>query len=200
MEGFLGGWLGTLGMAFTLLFFALPAITAIVIVLLVINYNAKKKAWEHEERMQALELGRPLPMPVQPIRKQKPYYPFAVPLVLMGIGLAFTLGGAIDGETGVLVIGAALLFSGGGLLASRFFGVRNGKDEKEESGRDTFYSEPSVEPGMYRDDGPAAEPADVLAKDMEKDENDSAEKGMSRFAPKPVEGKEPDKNDNEEKK
>ncbi len=189
MEGFLGGWLGTLGMVFTLLFFALPAITAVAIVLLVINYNAKKKAWEHDERMKALELGRPLPMPIVPVRKPKPYYPFAWPLVLLGIGLAICIGGLVDGETGVIVIGLALLLSGGGLLASRFIGVRNGKDEPEKPVEDDYYTIPPVDQKLYRDDEPVEEA--VVENDVPTDD-------VSRFAPKAVPGEDSDETEKNE--
>ena len=90
-------------------FFALIAL----IVFWAIKYAEKRRKFEHEERILAIEKG--VEIPIAPPKEKNPY---TLPFVLIGIGLAIVIGCVFIGHED-WIWGLVALFIGGGMLAAR---------------------------------------------------------------------------------
>jgi hypothetical protein len=103
---------------------------AIIIVAIQRNYRIRQL--EHQERLAAIEKGVDIPMKHE---KPKPHYPFTWPFIFIGLGLALVLIFlfAPHANSDTLGWGLVILFIGGALFASRFYGVK--KDEMDDTER-----------------------------------------------------------------
>jgi Na+/glutamate symporter len=105
-----------------------------IIIIFAIQRNYKTRQLEHHERIAAIEKGVDIPMSAP--SRTKPHYPFTWPFIFIAFGLALILIYILvphsDGDT--LGFGLVIAFIGGGLFASRFYGVKKEEmDEKEQN-------------------------------------------------------------------
>ncbi|MCB2211026.1 hypothetical protein KQI52_02810 [bacterium] len=126
--------------------------TAVVLVFLLERFYRVRKL-DHEAKLAAIEKGYDVPM-----KKPRPQYPFAWPLVLLGFGLAliliFAISGGYDNEA--LGFGLVLFMIGAGLFASRFIGVRR-QSEEDTVRQSTMWKSPDPAPATPADNGESSQ-------------------------------------------
>jgi uncharacterized membrane protein HdeD (DUF308 family) len=99
------------------------AITAVIV-------NGKKKELEHREKLAAMEKGLPLPEPAQEIKKPSYSGRRAGGLVILGFGLALTIGLSVAETFEEGVWGLLFIFVGIGLLIAAFLDKREYEEER----------------------------------------------------------------------
>ena len=137
----------------------------LVIALFAIQRSYKNRQLEHELRMAALEKGYDIPAMPQDKHK-KPNYPFAWPFVFIGFGLALILIYIFNphADSEALSFGLIIFLIGGGLFASRFYGVRKEEmSETERAAKNTWTA-----PAKAVEAKPATQVASEFPKDEEK--------------------------------
>jgi len=95
----------------------------------IVQYFSKRKKYEHEERMLAIEKGADIPMTQMTPPKEKNLYIW--PFVFIGSGLALFIGLIAAGDEWYW--GLALLLIGGGMLAARLLVAKQKKAKEEEN-------------------------------------------------------------------
>jgi hypothetical protein len=96
----------------------------VLVVYFIVQYHGKRKKFEHEERMLAIEKGANIPI-TPPKEKNVYIWPF----IFMGGGLALFIGLLATGED--WYVGLVFLLIGAGMLAARIL-VANQKKAKNE--------------------------------------------------------------------
>ncbi len=102
-------------------------VTVALIVFWSVKSGDRRRKFEHEERMLAIEKGVEIPM--TPPKKRNSY---SVPFVLGGIGLAIVIGGIFIGIED-WIWGLVAMFIGGGMLAAHFLNEKIKKKKEDET-------------------------------------------------------------------
>jgi hypothetical protein len=103
--------------------------TVVLIVWFRIQATIKRNKMYHEERMLALEKGVSVPLQHTP-EKEKTRNPFAWPLALIGMGLAWAVVGLIK-EQESATWSLVLIGLGGGMLLARILYLRHLKKQAQ---------------------------------------------------------------------
>jgi preprotein translocase subunit YajC len=109
-------------------FFAL----ALVIVIVAINAQYKRRLLEHKQRMMALEKGLPMP-PSLVEEKVKPFNPYAAPLVWIFLGIGVGIFGMIIGTMELVGLAVIPLCIGIGLLIALIINQKKQAETEQKS-------------------------------------------------------------------
>ncbi|MCF7810980.1 hypothetical protein K9N50_08315 [bacterium] len=98
----------------------------VLVVYFIVQYANKRKQFEHDERMLAIEKGANIP--IAPPKEKNPYI---WPFVFMGAGLALFIGLLAAGDEWYW--GLAFMLIGGGMLAARLLAAKQKKAKENEN-------------------------------------------------------------------